>query len=137
MVIIVIGISFIIIFFLLNHNNVRAFSFSMITNAIKCVLHKVPEGEKSALLVADYIPALGRDSRSSFSADLTNVRMRISDRRIQFHRDVISVFSANYVTRASSLSRVYGNILQSAAAANSKDMQLNLLKNITRYTFSK
>jgi len=88
-------------FFLLNLNNVRAFSFSIITIAIKRVLHKAPEGEKSALLVADYIPAMGRDSRRSFSADLTNVRTRISDGRIQFHRDVISVFSANYITRAS------------------------------------
>lgn len=88
MVTIVIGISFIVIF----HNVRFFFRFSIIIIAIKRIAQK--QGEKAVLLVADYFPAIG-SSRRSFSADLTNIRARISDRRIQFHRDVISVFSAN------------------------------------------
>lgn len=96
---IIIGISFIMIFFYSQQfTTISLFTLQRNYN-YKTYPIKTEEEETSILLVAEYFAAIG-SSRNSFSADLTNIRTRISDGRIQFHRDVISVFSANCVTCA-------------------------------------
>lgn len=85
------------LFFFMIHNNVHTFNFGIIIIAIKCIIQKHSEEEASCPTCCW---ALSHDRKLAVQFFHGFIRTRISDEKIQFYRDVISIFSANCITRS-------------------------------------